>query len=101
MESSDSPPHSVDPCVSAEGSLGLRGERLSETSCVWTDIPQLSESWGPRATAEGRLRCGAETLRCGAETNRMRTEEELMEDYTGIYTTLSAIQVRDWNSVDS
>ena len=94
MESSDSPAHFVDRLDSAEGSLGLRGEELSETNCVWTGSPGLSGSTGPQATAEGGLRCGG-------ETSRMRTEEELMEDYTGIYSTLTAIQVREKNSVES
>ena len=101
MQSSDSPAlsNSVDP--SAEVSWGLRGEGLSETSSIWTGRPGLSGSWGPQATAGSILSCENSRLRLsfGGETNRMRTEEELMEDYTGIYTTLSAIQVTDWNSV--
>ena len=96
MQSNDSPAlsNSVDPWASSEGSLVLRGEGLSETSCVWTDSPGLSGYWGPQGTAEGRLRCGG-------ETSSMRTEEELMEDYKGIYSTLTAIQVRVGNLADS
>ena len=106
MQSSDSPAqsNSGDACGSAEGLLGLRGEEgLSETGREWTDSPGLSGFWGPHSTAEGALRCVGETSRmtlgCGGEISRMRTEEELMNDYTGIYSTLSAIQVREWNSV--
>ena len=105
MQSSASPALSncVDPGASAECSWGLRGEGLSETSSVWAGRHGLSGYWGPQATADGIQSCENSRLRLsfGGETNSMRTEEELMEDYTGIYTTLSAIQVRDWKSVYS